>query len=149
METPLGSCPPGGLGEYASLHVLLVGPRLRRRGLLRASSRALGVPPFVIAAERGGHVDEAQTAAQVAVAPLRGELQDCEPSLPAASEDAEHGAWAAALPLDVDKLGGCGTPVIARRPETAQIRLGFDLTAPTGRVCAAGLSCRTSFPTLY
>jgi hypothetical protein len=38
MKTPLGSCPPprgqvpSGLGEYASLRLLLVGPRLTRQG---------------------------------------------------------------------------------------------------------------------
>jgi hypothetical protein len=52
---------------------------------------------------------------------LRGELENGEPSFPAASEDAEHAARPAVFPLDVDEFGGmlgqegaAGTPVIVR-----------------------------------
>jgi hypothetical protein len=59
----------------------------------------------VLAAERGGHFDQPVTAASLAAAPLRGELEDAEASLLVAADEAEQETGFAFAPVDVDGFG--------------------------------------------
>jgi hypothetical protein len=79
----------------------------------------LGSPSLVFEAEGGGNVDQAQAAAALAAAPLRGEIENGVAAFPPAAEDAEQQACSAFPAADVHGFGGRlvatpGTPVAVR-----------------------------------